>query len=85
MATTFNSFDCFHLLDNSLARMTTSEPHVFPLGHEAKHAIIASLVLMGVAISLLFVRFYTRRHLIDAVQASDYMALLASVGVLSLS
>lgn len=39
---------------------------------------------MGVAIFLLFARFYTRRNLIDAVQASDYMALLASVGTLSL-
>uniref|UniRef100_A0A093UZX3 Rhodopsin domain-containing protein n=1 Tax=Talaromyces marneffei PM1 TaxID=1077442 RepID=A0A093UZX3_TALMA len=59
--------------------MSTSEPHVFPLGHETKHAITASLVLMGVAISLLFTRFYTRRHLIDAVQSSDYMVLLASM------
>lgn len=61
--------------------MGTSEPHVFPLDHEAKHALTASLVLLLIAISLLFARFYTRRHLIDAVQASDYMALLASVGV----
>ncbi|KUL84961.1 hypothetical protein ZTR_07857 [Talaromyces verruculosus] len=59
--------------------MSTSEPHVFPLGHEAKHALTATVTLMTVAIALLFARFYTRRHLIDAVQASDYMALLASM------
>lgn len=62
--------------------MSNSEPHVFPLGHEAKHALTASVTLMTVAISLQFARFYTRRHLVDAVQASDYMALLASVGSL---
>ncbi|KAF3407307.1 hypothetical protein DPV78_001096 [Talaromyces pinophilus] len=59
--------------------MSTSEPHVFPLGHEAKNALTATVALMTVAIALLFARFYTRRHLIDAVQASDYMALLASM------
>lgn len=60
--------------------MSASDTHVFPLGHEAKHAITASLTLMVVAIFLLVARFYTRRRLIDAVQSSDYMVLLASVG-----
>ncbi|EED18068.1 integral membrane protein, putative [Talaromyces stipitatus ATCC 10500] len=57
--------------------MSTPDTQVLSMGHESTHSIIAGLVLMGVATLLVAVRFYTRRHIIKAVQWSDWTVLVA--------
>lgn len=64
-----------------LPKMSTSDAHLFPLGHHAIEAVIASAILTGLAVCLVAIRFYTRCFIINAVQSSDWIVLCSLVNL----